>query len=205
MFDQCSLPETAVCNAMIAGFLRNQQHMEVPRLFRMMGSCDIEINSYTCMFALKACTDLLDDEVGMEIIRAAVRRGFHLHLYVGSSMVNFLVKRGYLADAQKVFDGMPEKDVVCWNSIIGGYVQKGLFWESIQMFLEMIGGGLRPSPVTMANLLKACGQSGLKKVGMCAHGCVLALGMGNDVFVLTSRMFSNIRLGKRKNPPCLYH
>ncbi|KAG4908872.1 hypothetical protein JHK85_055710 [Glycine max] len=194
VFDQCSLPETAVCNAMIAGFLRNQQHMEVPRLFRMMGSCDIEINSYTCMFALKACTDLLDDEVGMEIIRAAVRRGFHLHLYVGSSMVNFLVKRGYLADAQKVFDGMPEKDVVCWNSIIGGYVQKGLFWESIQMFLEMIGGGLRPSPVTMANLLKACGQSGLKKVGMCAHSYVLALGMGNDVFVLTSLvdMYSNL-------------
>ncbi|KAG4401173.1 hypothetical protein AAZX31_07G199400 [Glycine max] len=205
MFDQCSLPETAVCNAMMAGFLRNQQHTEVPKLFRMMGSCNIEIDTYTCMFSLKACASLLDDEIGMEIVRTAVRKGFRLHPYVGSSMVNFLVKCGYLDDAQKVFDGMPEKDAVCWNSIIGGYVKKGLFTEAIQMFPEMIGGGLRPSPVTMVSSLKACGESGLKKVGMCAHGCVLALGMGNDVFVLTSRMFSNIRLGKRKNPPCLYH
>ncbi|KAK7379905.1 hypothetical protein VNO78_34181 [Psophocarpus tetragonolobus] len=194
VFDQCSLMETTVCNAMMAGFLTNQQYIEVPKLFKMMGCCDIEVDSYTCMFALKACTSMLDDEIGMEIVKTAVRRGFHFHPYVGSSMVNYLVKCGYLDDARKVFDGMPEKDVVCWNSIIGGFVREGLFKEAIQMFLEMIGGGLSPSSVTMASLLKACGESGLKKLGMCAHGCVLALGMNNDLFVLTSLvdMYSNL-------------
>ncbi|RDX99378.1 Pentatricopeptide repeat-containing protein DOT4, chloroplastic, partial [Mucuna pruriens] len=194
VFDQCPLPETTVCNAMMAGFLRNQQHVEVPKLFKMMKSCDIEIDSYTCIFALKACTSLLDDEIGMDIVKTAVGRGFHLHPYVGSSMVNFLVKCGYLDDARKVFDGMPEKDVVCWNSIIGGYVREGIFKESIRMFLEMVGCGVRPSPVTMVSLLKACGESGLKKLGTCAHGCVVVLSMGNDVFVLTSLvdMYSNL-------------
>nr|KYP42578.1 Pentatricopeptide repeat-containing protein At1g11290 family [Cajanus cajan] len=194
VFDQCSPMETTVCNAMMAGFLRNQHHVEVPKLFKMMGSCDIEIDSYTCIFALKACTSLLDDEIGVEIVRTVFGRGFHLHPFVGSSMVNFLVKCGYLDDAREVFDGMPEKDVVCWNSIIGGYVQDGLFKEAIRMFLEMVGCGIRPSPVTMASLLKACGESGCRKLGTCAHGCVLALGMGDDVFVLTSLvdMYSNL-------------
>ncbi|XP_068468371.1 pentatricopeptide repeat-containing protein At3g12770-like isoform X1 [Phaseolus vulgaris] len=176
VFDQCSLRGTAVCNAMMAGFLRNQQHMEVPKLFKMMGSGDIEINSYTCMFALKACTSLLDDEIGMEIVMTVFQRGFHLHPFVGSSIVNFFVKCGYFDDARKVFDGMPEKDIVCWNSMIGGYVQEGLFNEAIKMFLAMIGGGLKPSPVTMVSLLKACGECGLKKLGTSAHGCVIALG-----------------------------
>ncbi|KHN43040.1 Putative pentatricopeptide repeat-containing protein [Glycine soja] len=204
MFDQCSLPETAVCNAMMAGFLRNQQHTEVPKLFRMMGSCNIEIDTYTCMFSLKACASLLDDEIGMEIVRTAVRKGFRLHPYVGSSMVNFLVKCGYLDDAQKVFDGMPEKDAVCWNSIIGGYVKKGLFTEAIQMFPEMIGGGLRPSPVTMVSSLKACGESGLKKVGMCAHGCVLALGMGNDSCACCAHLGS-LKKGRSAHAHLIWH
>ncbi|WVZ22966.1 hypothetical protein V8G54_001510 [Vigna mungo] len=194
VFDQCSLRGTAVCNAMMAGFLRNQQHVEVPKLFKIMVSGDLEINSYTCMFALKACTSLLDDEIGMEIVMTVFRRGFHLHPYVGSSIVNFFVKCGYLDDARKVFDGMPEKDIVCWNSIIGGYVQEGFFKEAIKLFLAMIGGGLRPSPVTMVSLLKACGESGLKKLGTSAHAVLIALGMGNDVFVLTSLvdMYSNL-------------
>ncbi|KAK7362582.1 hypothetical protein VNO77_04699 [Canavalia gladiata] len=194
VFDQCSHLETAICNAMMAGFLSNQQHVEVLKLFKMMMSCDVEINSYTCMFALKACTSLLDNEIGMEIVRTVVARGFHLHSYVGSLVINILVKCGNLDDARMVFDGMPERDVVGWNSIIGGYVQERLFKEAIQLFLEMIGCGIKPSPVTMASLLKVCGESQLEKLGICAHGCVLTLGMGNDVFVLTSLvdMYSNL-------------
>ncbi|KAI9084117.1 hypothetical protein K1719_033915 [Acacia pycnantha] len=89
---------------------------------------------------------------------------------------------------------MPERDVVCWNSIIGGYVQQCLFKEAIRMFLYMIGNTIRPSPVTMASILKACGGSGLLKLGRCVHGCVLALGMGADVMVLTALldMYCNV-------------
>ncbi|KAK7317857.1 hypothetical protein RJT34_02431 [Clitoria ternatea] len=194
VFDQSSHLETTVCNAMMAGFLRNHQYNEVPKLFEMMGSCDIEINSFTCMFALKACTSLLDSEIGEEIVRTVIERGFHLHPCVGSSVINFLIKCGNLDDARWVFDEMPERDVVCWNSIIGGYVQELLFKEAIQLFFEMVGCGIRPSPVTMSNLLKACGRSGCEKLGRCAHGWVLALDMGRDVFVLTSLvdMYSNL-------------
>lgn len=194
VFDQCPHPDTFLCNAMMIGYLRNQHYKEVPLLFKMMGSCDIEINSYTCIFALKACTSLLDNELGMEIVRTAVENGLHLHPYVGSSMINFFVKSGNLGEARIVFNGMPERDVVCWNSMIGGYVQECHFKEAIQMFLEMIGCRIRPSPVTMASILKACGESGLRRLGRCVHCFVLALGMGDDVFVLTSLvdMYSDV-------------
>ncbi|XP_057416070.1 pentatricopeptide repeat-containing protein At3g12770-like [Lotus japonicus] len=194
VFDQCSHPETDLCNAMMDGLCKNQEYRVVFELFKMMGSCDIGINSYTCVFALKACANLLDDEFGMEIVRTVVGKGFHLNQHVGSSMINFLVKSGNLDEARRVFDGMPDRDVVCWNSIIGGYVQEGLFKEAIHMFSEMISCGIKPSSVTMVRILKACGESGLKKLGTCAHGFLLALGLGNDVFVLTSLvgMYSNV-------------
>ncbi|KAI4301874.1 hypothetical protein L6164_035112 [Bauhinia variegata] len=194
LFDQNSHPNTILCNAVIVGHLRYQQYEEVIRLYKMMESCNIEINSYTCNFALKACTSLLDDRTGMDIVRAAVRRGINADPYFGSSMINFLVKIGNLDGARQVFDEMPERDVVCWNSIIGGYVQASLFKKAIKMFLEMIGHGIRPSPVTMVSLLKACGESGHAKLGRSVHGSVLALGMVDDVLVLTSLvdMYSNM-------------
>ncbi|KAK4260696.1 hypothetical protein QN277_003778 [Acacia crassicarpa] len=194
VFDHVFHPKTILGNAMIAGYTKNQQYKEALQLFKMMGSQNVEIDSYTCNFALKACTGLVDNEMGMEIYRIAVLRGFHLDPYFGSSMINFLVKSGNLDEARKLFDQMPERDVVCWNSIIGGYVQQCLFKEAIRMFLYMIGKKIHPSPVTMVNILKACGESGLLKLGRCVHGCVLALGMGDDVMVLTALldMYCNV-------------
>ncbi|KAF7808770.1 pentatricopeptide repeat-containing protein [Senna tora] len=186
VFDQISHPKTILCNAMIVGYLKNHQYKEALQLFNVMGSCNIKIDSYTCNFALKACTGLLDNDMGMEIIRIAVSKGFHLDPYFGSSMINFLVKSDNLAEARKVFDQMPERDVVCWNAIIGGYLQQCLFKEAIGMFFDMISNGIRPSSVTMSSLLKACGESRLLKLGKCVHGCVLALGMNDDVLVLTA-------------------
>ncbi|XP_057743806.1 pentatricopeptide repeat-containing protein At3g12770-like [Arachis stenosperma] len=205
VFDQCSHPETFLCNAMMAGYLRNQQCKEVPILFKMMGSCHIDINSYTCMFALKACTSLLDFQMGMEVVRDAVAEGLHLHPNVGSSVINFWVKFGKLGDARAVFDEMPERDVVCWNSMIGGYVQWQCFTEAIRMFLEMINCGIRPSRVTMASLLKVCGESGLRKFGRCLHSCVLVCGMGNDVFVLTSLVDMYSKIGETNSASLVFN
>ncbi|XP_054809187.1 pentatricopeptide repeat-containing protein At1g11290, chloroplastic-like [Prosopis cineraria] len=195
VFDQISHPKTILCNAMVAGYTKNQQYKEALQLFKMMGSRNIEIDSYTCNFALKACSGLLDKETGMEIYKRAVVRGFHLDPYFGSSMINFLAKSGYLDEARRLFDQMPERDVVCWNSIIGGYVQQCFFQEAIGMFFNMIGNKICPSPVTMASLLKACGESGLLKLGRCVHGCVLALGMGDDVMVLTALLDMYCKMG----------
>ncbi|KAJ7973422.1 Pentatricopeptide repeat-containing protein [Quillaja saponaria] len=195
LFDQFPHPKTILCNAMIAGYLRYEQYEELLRLFKWMGSCHIEIDSYTCNFTLKACLGLLDYEMGMEIIKRAVERGFGKDPFFGSSMINFLVKFGNLDEARKIFDGLPERDVVCWNSMIGGYVQACHFKEAISLFLEMSGRGIRPSSVTIASLLRACGVSGALKLGKCVHSCLLGLGMGDDVLLLTSLVYMYSTMG----------
>ncbi|MED6134555.1 hypothetical protein PIB30_038015 [Stylosanthes scabra] len=141
VFDQCPHPETFLCNAMMAGYLRNQQCKE----------------------------------------------------------------SGKLGDARAVFDGMPETDVVCWNSMIGGYVQQHCFSEAVRMFLEMINCGVRPSRVTMASLLKVCGENGLRKFGTCLHGCVLVFGLGKDVFVLTSLVDMYSKVGDTNSAALVFN
>lgn len=194
VFDQFSQPETILCNAMLHGYLRNEQYEETLDLFRMMVSCNSGIDSYTYNFALKACMGLSDYHAGMEVIESIVHKKMETEKYLGSSMINFLVKHGKLGVAKWVFDRIPERDVVCWNSMIGGYVQTSQFNEAFDMFSMMRSSGITPSPVTMVCLIQACGRSGYMKHGKSVHGCVLQLGMGEDVLVLTALvdMYNNM-------------
>ncbi|KAM1468427.1 hypothetical protein ACFX2I_033388 [Malus domestica] len=194
VFDQFPQPETILCNAMVYGYLRKERYNESLELFNLMGSCHLEIDSYTCNYALKACMGLLDYRRGMEVIKRAVDTGIESDRFLGSSMIHFLVKFDKIDCAQRFFDRMPERDVVCWNSMIGGYVQSGQFSKAVDMFIEMCSCGVKPSLVTMLSLIQVCIKSGDFKLAKCVHGCIVRLGMGNEVLLHTSLvdMYSNM-------------
>ncbi|KAB1202782.1 hypothetical protein CJ030_MR8G022190 [Morella rubra] len=195
VFDQFTQPKTILCNAIVGGYVRNERYKETLELFTMMGSRNLEIDSYTCNFVLRACTGLLDYEVGREVMLRAAEKGFESNMFVGSSIINFLVKFGRINEARRVFDAMSEKDVVCWNSMIGGYVQACHFNEAFGLFFDMHRWGSRPSPVTMACLIQACIETRNLILGKCVHGYALVLGMGDDVLVLTTLVDMYSKMG----------
>lgn len=50
-----------------------------------------------------------------------MRNGFHTNVFVVSALVNMYAKCGQIGDAQKVFDDMPERNLVSWNVIVARY------------------------------------------------------------------------------------
>ena len=58
--------------------------------------------------------------------------GLGLNLYVGSIVVDFYFKLSRVELAQKVFDGLPEKDTVLWNTMISGLVRNCYYVLSIE-------------------------------------------------------------------------
>jgi pentatricopeptide repeat protein len=52
-------------------------------------------------------------------------------------MITNYVKRGRVEDARKVFDEMPERDVVTWTAMISGYCQNGKIEEARKLFDRM--------------------------------------------------------------------
>ncbi|CAH9118808.1 unnamed protein product [Cuscuta europaea] len=187
VYDQFTDPEVFLCNAMMNEFLKRGQYSKVVDLFLMMGTLEPRIDSCTCTFMLKACSALPNYyETGMEIVRRGVGRGMHNDRFFGSSMLCFLVKYEHLDYAQILFDEMENKDVVCWNSMMGGYVKTNQFDKVFQLFLGMRKCNIGLSTVTMVNLIQVCKVMGCIRVGKCTHGLTVQLGMGNDVKVLTS-------------------
>ncbi|PKI67913.1 hypothetical protein CRG98_011509, partial [Punica granatum] len=194
VFDKTSHPETPLCNAMISGYVRNERFTEALDLFKLMRSRCLEIDSYSCNFALKACTALSDSQTGMDIIKFSINRGFR-NEFLGSSIITFLVKLGNVNEAREVFDHLPERDIVCWNAMISGYVRAGKFNEACDLFIKMQRCGVKPSPVTMASLVQLCEGFQSLRLGKSVHGSTFNRQVDGDVRVMTSLVNMYSRLG----------
>ncbi|KAI6684751.1 hypothetical protein NL676_030664 [Syzygium grande] len=195
VFDQIPHPEASVCTALLVGYLRCELYGEALAFFELMRSRDLDIDGRSCNFALKACSMVSNYERGMDIITIAVNKEIQRNQFLASSMVNFLMKFGKVKEARMVFDGLPERDVVCWNSMIGGCVQARQFNDAFILFFEMCKYGVRPTPVTMTSIIQACEGVGNLDLAKSVHGFVLCLEMGDDVLVVTSLVNMYAKLG----------
>ncbi|CAA6672332.1 unnamed protein product [Spirodela intermedia] len=61
-----------------------------------------------------------------------------------NSLVDMYCKSGCLVYARRVFDGMPQRTVASWNSILAGYGRHGLGREALAMFDSMVEEGVNP-------------------------------------------------------------
>nr|DAD18476.1 TPA_asm: hypothetical protein HUJ06_019939 [Nelumbo nucifera] len=78
---------------------------------------------------------------------------------------------------------MPDKNVVSWNVVIGGYSQMGHNEEVVNLFIKTIREGLRPNESTFPCVLSATANITALWMGKSFHACdIKSLGKHN-VFV----------------------
>lgn len=93
-------------------------------------------------------------------------------------MISAYTKVGDLSSARDLFDRMPEKNVVSWNSMIAGYAQNGQSAVAIELFKDIIiFKDPKPDEVTTASIISAYGHLGALELG----SCVLNLLRGNQI------------------------
>ena len=61
-----------------------------------------------------------------------------------------------LEDARKVFDNMPEWNVVLWSYMIAWYALKGKYEEALKMHWQVLMMGMRPNDFTFSMVLLIC-------------------------------------------------
>ncbi|ESQ45624.1 hypothetical protein EUTSA_v10010175mg [Eutrema salsugineum] len=88
-----------------------------------------------------------------------------------------------VALARKVFDEIPERNVIIINVMIRSYVNNGFYREGIQVFGTMCGCNVRPDHYTFPCVLKACSCSGNIVVGKKIHGSATRVGLSSTLFV----------------------
>ncbi|KAF3451753.1 hypothetical protein FNV43_RR07849 [Rhamnella rubrinervis] len=188
-------------NAIINRLSSQGSHHEVLAAYSSMLRTNTPPDSYTFPNLLKACTYLDLFSYGRSFHQCAIANGFSSDAFIGSSLVNFYAKFGYTRIAHKVFDMMPERNVVPWTAIIGCYARAGDVGVSVSLFSEMRHQGIHPSSVTLLSLLP--GTSELNYV-QCLHGFTISYGFESDIALVNSLLNGYGKCGGIEDARCLF-
>ncbi|KAJ0021510.1 hypothetical protein Pint_31075 [Pistacia integerrima] len=142
-----------------------------------MESLNIVPDTSILPLIIKACTRLNAVERGKRLHDCIRGTDLIKNVRVGTALVDFYGKLGFLEDARNVFDEICERDLVSWNAMVNGFVECGCYEEAIMLVFRMQMEGLRPNSRTVVALLVAC-QEGLNlRLGKAVHGFCLRNGL----------------------------
>jgi pentatricopeptide repeat protein len=94
-------------------------------------------DNYTFPILLKAAGNLLNSCFGCSLHGVTIKTGFSSHAFVQTALLNMYSSLGFICDACKVFENMPVKDVVAWNSMLHAYVSSGQMDNATEIFESM--------------------------------------------------------------------
>ncbi|KAF5733118.1 pentatricopeptide repeat-containing protein [Tripterygium wilfordii] len=141
-------PDIITWNCLLSGHALLGLYKEVLILFHRMQSIGFSPNSSSITSALQAVIELGLSNYGKEIHGYVIRKGLDYDVYVGTSLVDMYVKNNVLENARSYFDSMPNRNIFAWNSLISGYVIKGLFDDAKVLLNQMEEKGIEPDSVT---------------------------------------------------------
>jgi pentatricopeptide repeat protein len=172
-------------NTIIRAYCNGSHPQEALRLHRGMLRRGMLPNEFTLPFVLKACARALAWGHARVAHGVAVKLGLAGQVFVGNALLHSYASAGSgsLADSRRFFDEMSVRNVVSWNSMIGGYAQAGDTREVRKLFGEMRRQGVFEDEFTLVSLLLACSQEGNLEVGRRVHCHMLVSGSRVDLIL----------------------
>ncbi|KAL5982712.1 hypothetical protein ACLOJK_016788 [Asimina triloba] len=184
LFQQMPCPDQCSWNSMVSGFAQHDGFEEALGCFTRMHAEDFVIDMYALSSALSACAGLTDFRTGTQIHALILKSSFSSDVYMGSALIDMYSKCGHPFSAQRIFDGMPVRNVVSWNSLITCYEQNSPVGEALKLFRRMMECGFKPDEVTLASVVSACASLSAIEEGLQIHACTIKSDRFRDDLVL---------------------
>ncbi|XP_072995651.1 pentatricopeptide repeat-containing protein At4g18520, chloroplastic-like [Typha latifolia] len=124
-----------------------------------------------------------DSFMGSLVHAHVIKSGFDSDLLVSNVLLDMYAKAGNLEGCIKLFDEMPDRDLISWCTLISGYANHGFEVEAFGLFRGMHRSGVKPNHFVISAVLKACALSRISELGLLVHGLVFKSGLGVDRFV----------------------
>jgi pentatricopeptide repeat protein len=168
---------------MIQGYAENGHGEEALKLFVKMRGNGIDPDEVMFVCVLKACANIRALEQGNLVHIEALKQNIELSVFIGSILVVMYTKCGSVADARRVFDRLPTRNVVLWSSMLEAYAEQGPGEEALDLFGSMHEQGVEPNRITFLCVIKACSSISALDRGMRIHACVLEHSFESDALI----------------------
>ncbi|CAL4964001.1 unnamed protein product [Urochloa decumbens] len=140
---------------------------------------DVELSPFTCSIAIHSCASLGNLYFGQQIHAVSIRKALGANLVVANSLIDMYCACERVVDARRIFDEMPERNLVTWNTIIAGSSRNDPRM-AMQLLVDM---DLEPNCLTLTSIISACAGLAALRCGWQVHGAVLRRNYGDDLKV----------------------
>nr|KYP48116.1 Putative pentatricopeptide repeat-containing protein At5g09950 family [Cajanus cajan] len=187
IFEQMCDRNAVTMNGLMVGLARQHRGEEAAKIFKEMKDL-VEINAVSYAVLLSGFTEFSN-------LREGKRKGQEVHAYlirnalvdawilIGNALVNMYAKCDAIGNAWSIFQLMPNKDTVSWNSMISGLDHNGQFEEAVACFHTMRRKGMVPSKFSVISTLSSCASLGWIMLGRQIHSQGIKCGLDLDVSV----------------------
>lgn len=183
LFDEMPDRNVVSWSVVMAGCVRNGCASEALSLFTSMHREGVtEPNEFTFVSALQASSLAENETQAYQIYSLVVRSGLESNVFLLNAFLTALVRHGKLTEALRIFETSPIRDIVTWNTMIGGYLQFSC--ERIPVFWRyMICKDVRPDEFTFSSALTGLAAISYLEMGTQVHAHLVKSGYGDDICV----------------------
>lgn len=86
--------------------------------------------------------------------------------HLTAALLDVYSKCGSIKNAYKIYQSTPQKDLVVFTAMVGGFAMHGMSKEAIWVFDFMLECGIKPDHVVITAVLSACRHAGLIHEGL---------------------------------------
>lgn len=169
LFERMTERDVVSWTSVVNGFRMNQRFHEAIQFFKKMMSCSVKPNEATYVSLLSSCASLNGWGglyMGKQIHGYIVRSEIQLTVFLGTALIDFYGKSGFVNAATDVFDQMTVKEICTWNAMISALSSSGQEKEALDLFEKLKKEGLKPNKVTFVAVLTACARGRLVECGL---------------------------------------
>ncbi|KAL5098735.1 hypothetical protein RYX36_003062 [Vicia faba] len=147
-------------NMVISLYVRNGFFEEAISVYKKMLSKNVQPDDFTYPSVIKACGELLDCDTGVEVHKSIRDSSIKWSLFVHNALVFMYGRFGKLDVARHLFDNMPVRDDVSWNTMISCYASRGLWEEAFRLFGRMQEEGIEMNVIIWNTIAGGCLHTG---------------------------------------------
>ncbi|CAG7871589.1 unnamed protein product [Brassica rapa] len=168
MFETSVDKNVVMWTTLVSGFAKCERAVEAFDLFRQMLRESVLPNQCTLAAVLVSCSSLGSQRHGRSVHGYMIRNEIEMDAVNFTSFIDMYARCGNIQMARKVFDTMPERNVISWSSMINAFgingssgFHSGNIKEGRKQFASMTSDyGIAPEEEHYACMVDLLGRAG---------------------------------------------
>uniref|UniRef100_A0A803NGY0 Pentatricopeptide repeat-containing protein n=1 Tax=Cannabis sativa TaxID=3483 RepID=A0A803NGY0_CANSA len=195
VFDTMPKRNVVAWNTLVSWYVKTERYeqavMEFVRMMRMRVkpsavsfvnvfpalSEEAVLDEVSFLSAVTAVSQLQQLKLAQEIHAYVIKKLRVVPLYIQNAVIAMYSRCGSVDISFSIFHGMPERDVVSWNTMVSAFVHNGLDDEALMLVYEMQKQKVTIDSVTVTALLSAASNLRNPNVGKQTHAYLIRNGI----------------------------